>query len=76
MEIETNNAAVRSSETQLRTLPKLLYTKREASQLLSISIRKLESLIAEKRITVRRIGRRVLIPYKSLFAFTNRDFLN
>jgi len=41
---------------------KLLFSKREAAQRLSISVRTLENLLATKELEARRIGRRVLIP--------------
>jgi excisionase family DNA binding protein len=53
---------------------KLLFSKREAAQRLSISIRTLENLLATKELEARRIGRRVLIPATVLerFATTNK----
>jgi excisionase family DNA binding protein len=51
---------------------KLLFSKREAAQRLSISIRTLENLLATKELEARRIGRRVLIPATVLESFANR----
>ncbi len=52
----------------------LLVTKHEARFYLGgISVRTIEKLIATKQLQVRRIGRRTLIPYKSLVAFTRSD---
>jgi excisionase family DNA binding protein len=52
----------------------LLVTKHEARCYLGgISMRTLEKLIANKELPVRRIGRRALIPFKSLVAFTRSD---
>lgn len=48
---------------------KLLFSKREAAQRLSISIRTLENLLATKELEARRIGRRVLIPAAVLESF-------
>lgn len=50
---------------------KLLFSKREAAQRLSISIRTLENLLATKELEARRIGRRVLIPAAVLESFAN-----
>ncbi len=52
---------------------KLLFARREAAQQLGISVRKLDDLIAMKELSVRRIGRRVLIPRQSLESFARRD---
>lgn len=47
----------------------LLVGRREAAAALSISLRKLEGMIAEKEIKVRRIGRRVLVSRVELERF-------
>ena len=52
---------------------KLLYGKAEAAKLLSISVRCLDYLIAQKDLDVRRIGARVLIPRAALLEFVRRD---
>jgi excisionase family DNA binding protein len=52
---------------------KLLYDKKDAAELLSISVRSIDYLIAEGQLRVRRVGRRVLIPYQSLQQFTRSD---
>jgi excisionase family DNA binding protein len=41
--------------------------------MLGVSLRTLDRLIAEKQITVRRIGRRVLITRDTLAQFTKRN---
>ena len=48
---------------------RILYSKREAATLLSVSLRTLENLIADKQISVCRIGRRVLVSQETLTAF-------
>lgn len=53
-------------------LEPMLVSKREAAEALSISLRKLEHLIAAKEILVRRIGGRVLVPTKSLAEFAGQ----
>jgi excisionase family DNA binding protein len=45
---------------------KLLVSREEAAQLLSISQRGLDYLLASKRLATRRIGGRVLIPLADL----------
>ncbi len=52
---------------------KVLYTKREAAQLLSISLRSLHSLILSRQLPARRIGRRVLIHRDAIEQFARRD---
>ena len=47
----------------------LLLDKKSAAKLLGISVRMLEYLIAQGKVCVRRIGRRVLIPHQSLAQF-------
>jgi excisionase family DNA binding protein len=51
----------------------LLNERSDAARSLSISLRKLEMLIAEKKIKVVRIGRRVLVPQRSLEDFVRKN---
>lgn len=53
--------------------PKLLYTRREAAELLSISLRLLDDLLATGELMSRRVGRRRLIPATALQAFARKD---
>ena len=55
---------------------KILYTKREAAQLLSISVRSLDYLIFNQQIPTRRIGRRVLVHRDAIERFARRDHLS
>jgi|CZKJ01.1.fsa_nt_gi excisionase family DNA binding protein len=48
---------------------RILYSKREAANLLSVSLRTFENLIATKQLPVCRIGRRVLISEEALSSF-------
>ncbi len=52
---------------------KLLVGRSEAAQMLSISERALDYLIANKQLSVRRIGARVLIAVSDLRRFTRAD---
>ncbi len=52
---------------------KILYTRNEAAQLLSISLRTLDGLQQRKEIQTRRVGRRVLIHRNELEKFCRRD---
>ena len=52
---------------------KVLYTKREAAQLLSISVRSLDYLIVSRQLTARHVGRRVLIHRDAIEQFARLD---
>jgi len=52
---------------------KILYGRREAAAILSISLRTLDGLVAAKQLPVRRVGRRTLFPRQALEAFARRD---
>jgi excisionase family DNA binding protein len=52
---------------------KVLYTKREAAHILSISLRTLDYLIFSHQLPARRIGRRVLVHRDSIEQFARRD---
>jgi excisionase family DNA binding protein len=52
---------------------KLLVSREEAAQLLSISQRALDYLVASKRLPTRRIGGRVLIPVADLRKYARCD---
>jgi hypothetical protein len=50
-------------------MDKMLYGRREAVRLLSISLRSLDYLISGKQLVSRRVGRRVLVPQRALEQF-------
>jgi excisionase family DNA binding protein len=52
---------------------KLQYSREEAAEMLSIGLRTLDRLIAEKQLPIRRIGRRVLLTRDALEKFIKRD---
>jgi excisionase family DNA binding protein len=52
---------------------KILVSRDEAAQLLSISQRGLDYLVASKRLPTRRIGGRVLIPVSELRKYARCD---
>jgi excisionase family DNA binding protein len=62
-----------NASTAVIPFPKLAYTKSEAGQMLSVSLRTIDNLIAMKELTVRRVGRRVIIPATSITAFLRID---
>jgi excisionase family DNA binding protein len=53
--------------------PRLLYSRKEAAKQLSISIRMLDYLIANKQLATRRLGKRVTIPHSELVRFARAD---
>jgi excisionase family DNA binding protein len=51
----------------------LLEKRADAARVLGISLRKLEYLIAEKKVKTVRIGSRVLVPRKALEDFCRQN---
>ena len=51
----------------------VVLNKKEAAQVLGVSLRTIDRLIALKELPVRRVGRRVLIPRTALDNFLRRD---
>jgi excisionase family DNA binding protein len=52
---------------------KLLVSQDEAAQLLSISRRSVEYLVAAKKLSTRRLGTRTLIPIEDVRRFARSD---
>ena len=52
---------------------KLLYSRKEAAELLSISLATLQILIARGEIRTRRFGTRRLIPHEELLRVAKKD---
>ena len=48
---------------------KLLYSKRETAQTLSLSLRTVDNLIARNELQIKRVGKRVLVLGRSLARF-------
>ena len=53
--------------------PRLLYDRKEATRQLSISVRALDYLVANKKLSTRRIGKKVLVSYGELVRFSRGD---
>lgn len=51
---------------------KLLYNRKEAANALSLGIRTLDQLVSSGQLPARRIGRRVLIPKRSIEDFASQ----
>jgi excisionase family DNA binding protein len=54
-------------------MDKLLVSQEEAAQLLSISKRSVEYLVATRQLPTRRIGTRALIPIEDVRRFSRSD---
>ena len=54
---------------------KLLYDRKSAAVALSMSIRSVDYLLANKQLKFRRIGKKVLIPASELRRFASGDHL-
>jgi excisionase family DNA binding protein len=54
-------------------LMKLLYTRKEAAELLSVSLRQVDHLLRAGTLESRRIGRRRLIPGQTLEKLSRAD---
>jgi excisionase family DNA binding protein len=54
-------------------IDRLLVSKRDAAQLLSVSVRTIENLIAAKRLVARKLGRRTLIPRSAIEQLARPD---
>jgi hypothetical protein len=52
---------------------KLLYCRKSAAFALSISVRSLDYLIANKKIATQRLGRKIMITHASLVKFTRSN---
>ncbi len=73
MGVTLESQSRKSEGKTIRPEEKLLISREEAATLLSISRRSLDYLIANKAISVRRIGSRVLIPVKDLQHFARAN---
>lgn len=63
----------RPQRANISSEEKLLVGRVEAAEMLSISARALDYLVANKQLTTRRIGTRVLIPTSELRRFSRSD---
>jgi hypothetical protein len=56
-----------------REVPKLLYSRKDGAFALSISVRSLDYLIANKQLNTRKLGKKIMIPYGELSRFARAD---
>jgi len=53
--------------------PRLRYDRKEAARQLSISVRSLDYLIGQKKLSIRRLGKKVMIPHAELVRFASAN---
>lgn len=53
--------------------PRLLYDRKSAARQISLSVRSVDYLIANKRLATRRVGKRIMIPHCELVRFARTD---
>ena len=73
MESSPRSQSRSQKKPPVRADEKLLLSREDAAQVLSISLRALDYLIANKTLPIRRIGTRVLIPLAALRRFARGD---
>jgi excisionase family DNA binding protein len=73
MELSPRSQPNADKKPPMRADEKLLLSRRDAAQLLSISQRALDYLVATRRLPTRRIGKRVLIPVADLRKYARAD---
>ena len=56
-----------------RSVEKLLYSRRDTAEALSLSIRSIDYLITTGRLTARRVGGKILIPASAVRCFARED---
>jgi Helix-turn-helix domain len=56
-----------------RAVEKLLYSRRDTAEALSLSIRSIDYLITTGRLPVRRVGGKILIPASAVRRFARED---
>lgn len=65
MEVQTINAPRQSAPPATQT-PRLFVSRKQAAEILCVCVRTVDSLIAEGRLPIRRVRRRVLIPFAAI----------
>ena len=53
--------------------PRMLYSRNEAAHQLCLSVRAIDYLIANKKLAIRRVGKKVLVPHGELVRFARVD---
>jgi excisionase family DNA binding protein len=66
----------RGWEAEQGTRQPLLISKRQTAELLNLCLRTVDYLIAAKELAAIRVGKRVLVKYASVLAFTRKDHID
>jgi hypothetical protein len=56
-----------------QTIEKLLYSRRNAAEALSLSVRSIDYLITTRRLPMRRVGGKIMIPASAIRRFADSD---
>ena len=56
-----------------QTIEKLLYSRQNAAEALSLSVRSIDYLITTRRLPMRRVGGKVMIPASAIRRFADSD---
>ena len=72
-ELDLDNRKKPAGNALVPSSQRLLVGRKEAADLLSISARAVDYLVANKQLATRRIGSRVLIPVSDLQRFVRAD---
>lgn len=59
-----------------RPVAKLLYSRKDAAFALSVSVRSLDYLIANKQLNFRRLGKKIMVHATELARFSRADHLD
>jgi hypothetical protein len=62
--------------SQIPQVTKLLYSRKDAAFALSVSVRSLDYLIANKKLSTRKLGKKITIPHCELVKFARADHAN
>ena len=54
-------------------MEKILCSKKEAADILGVSVRTIENLISRRLLISRQIGKRRMVPYAACVQFARRD---
>lgn len=71
--VRKGKSANAKGEDMEHTVEKLLYSRRDAAEALSLSVRSVDYLITTRRLPTRRIGAKILIPAAAVRRFARED---
>jgi hypothetical protein len=65
-----------AADASFTGVTKLLYSRREASWAIGLSLRSLDGLVASGQLKTRKMGRRIMIPASELEKFALKDHMD